>query len=243
MQMWSHCWTYLLNEGDRMGQDSRHMCLVTVHDVSDQLSRLRPMDWCTYHTDKLDFEHTIVALSPLTPIITCKCSSDYDSICPVGHDIEECRREVDLSIQRLFYWGAYTDKYKYGGQVQVRSCDCHLRERLAMPSPPTPLILLSLSPPSPSQQITLYGCTVLINEPVGVIGIACPDKSPCLHLSLSLPLLLSGATPSSPYPVRSARCQLLTSTRWIGERGKCVLAKGWGGGGGGAEAVRRTQDS
>ena len=45
-------------------------------------------------------------------------------ICPVGRDIEECKREVDLSIQRLFYWGAYADKY--GGQVQVRSCDDHV---------------------------------------------------------------------------------------------------------------------
>ena len=31
---------------------------------------------------------------------------------------------MDLSIQRLFYWGAYADKY--GGQVQVRSCDDHV---------------------------------------------------------------------------------------------------------------------
>ena len=41
--------------------------------------------------------------------------------CPVGRDVEDCRREVDISIQRLFYWGAYADKY--GGQVQVRSRD------------------------------------------------------------------------------------------------------------------------
>jgi len=47
----------------------------------------------------------------LTLIITCKCSSDYGSICPVGHDTGECRREVDLSIQRLFYWGTYADRY------------------------------------------------------------------------------------------------------------------------------------
>jgi len=43
--------------------------------------------------------------------MTCKCYSSIDCICSAGHDIEECRREVDLSIQRLFYWGAYTDKY------------------------------------------------------------------------------------------------------------------------------------
>ena len=47
-----------------------------------------------------------------------------DTVCPAGRDVEDCRREVDISIQRLFYWGAYADKY--GGQVQVRSCDCHV---------------------------------------------------------------------------------------------------------------------
>ena len=47
-----------------------------------------------------------------------------DTLCPVGRDVEDCRREVDSSIQRLFYWGAYADKY--GGQVQVRSCDHHV---------------------------------------------------------------------------------------------------------------------
>ena len=34
-----------------------------------------------------------------------------------GKSIEEAKKEVDLSIQRLFYWGAYADKY--GGTVQV----------------------------------------------------------------------------------------------------------------------------
>ena len=33
--------------------------------------------------------------------------------------LEESRNEVDLSIQRLFHWGAYCDKF--GGTVQV--CD------------------------------------------------------------------------------------------------------------------------
>ena len=36
-----------------------------------------------------------------------------------GHTIEDSRREVDLSIERLFHWGAYCDKY--GGSVQVMS--------------------------------------------------------------------------------------------------------------------------
>jgi len=30
----------MLNEGDRMGQDNRHVVTVTVHDMSDQLSWL-----------------------------------------------------------------------------------------------------------------------------------------------------------------------------------------------------------
>lgn len=36
-----------------------------------------------------------------------------------GREEVECQKEVDLSIQRLFYWGAYADKY--GGTVQVRA--------------------------------------------------------------------------------------------------------------------------
>lgn len=35
-----------------------------------------------------------------------------------GRAVDECREEVDMSIRRLFHWGAYADKY--GGQVQVR---------------------------------------------------------------------------------------------------------------------------
>ena len=34
-----------------------------------------------------------------------------------GQNMTESLNEVDLSIQRLFYWGAYADKY--GGTVQV----------------------------------------------------------------------------------------------------------------------------
>jgi aldehyde dehydrogenase (NAD+) len=35
-----------------------------------------------------------------------------------GCSIEDGRKEVDLSVHRLFHWGAYCDKY--GGTVQVR---------------------------------------------------------------------------------------------------------------------------
>ena len=92
--------------------------------------------------------------------MSCKCYSNHDYICPVGRDIEECRREVNLSIQRLFYWGAYADKY--GGQVQVRSCDDHvilLREYSQCPAPsrlPAPLLFLHHpfpSPPIPSHLV------------------------------------------------------------------------------------------
>lgn len=39
-----------------------------------------------------------------------------------GCSMEEAKKEVDATIQRLFYWGAYADKY--GGTVQVSSkCD------------------------------------------------------------------------------------------------------------------------
>ena len=51
--------------------------------------------------------------------------------------------EVEKSVQRLFYWAAYADKY--GGTVQ---------------------------------ETQLYGTVIKIHEPVGVIGIACPDQNP-----------------------------------------------------------------
>ena len=34
-----------------------------------------------------------------------------------GREEQDTLKEVDLAIQRLFYWGAYADKY--GGTVQV----------------------------------------------------------------------------------------------------------------------------
>lgn len=45
-----------------------------------------------------------------------------------GCSMEEAKKEVDVTIQRLFYWGAYADKY--GGTVQVSSkSDClHTQE-------------------------------------------------------------------------------------------------------------------
>ncbi|XP_029441288.1 aldehyde dehydrogenase family 16 member A1 isoform X2 [Rhinatrema bivittatum] len=83
----------------------------------------------------------------------------------------ESLREVDTSIQRLFHWGAYCDKY--GGTVQ---------------------------------ETLLYGATVLIREPLGVVAIACPDESPLLSfVSLFAPAVVRGNTvvviPSERYPL------------------------------------------
>lgn len=73
-----------------------------------------------------------------------------------GRTMEDCLNEVDLSINRLFYWGAYADKF--GGTVQ---------------------------------ETNLYGATVCIREPVGVVAIACPDEFPLLaFVSLFAPAIV-----------------------------------------------------
>ena len=56
------------------------------------------------------------------------------------------------------------------------------------------------------QETTLYGCTVKIHEPVGVIGISCPDKYPLLgFISLLAPAVVRGNViviiPSEKYPL------------------------------------------
>ena len=77
-----------------------------------------------------------------------------------------------------------------------------------------------LSSPSVLQETTLYGCTVRINEPVGVIGIACPDKSPLLaFVSLFAPAVVRGNTiiivPSEKYPLSAT--DLYQVRRGVGE--------------------------
>ena len=57
-----------------------------------------------------------------------------------------------------------------------------------------------------AQETTLYGATVKIHEPVGVIGIACPDAYPLLgFVSLFAPAVVRGNTmiiiPSQKYPL------------------------------------------
>jgi aldehyde dehydrogenase (NAD+) len=88
-----------------------------------------------------------------------------------GCGAEAAEREVTTSIDRLFYWAAFADKY--GGQVK---------------------------------ETPLYGATVSIHEPVGVVGIACPDQSPLLaFVSLFAPAVVRGNTvviiPSQQYPL------------------------------------------
>jgi aldehyde dehydrogenase (NAD+) len=56
------------------------------------------------------------------------------------------------------------------------------------------------------QETTLRGITVAVNEPVGVIGIACPDEFPLLgFVSLMAPAIARGNTvvilPSQKYPL------------------------------------------
>ena len=84
---------------------------------------------------------------------------------------ESAQAEVDGSIERLFTYAAWSDKY--GGSVQ---------------------------------ETTLRGITVAVNEPIGVIGIACPEEMPLLgFVSLMAPAIARGNTvvmiPSQKYPL------------------------------------------
>jgi len=77
-----------------------------------------------------------------------------------GASEEDAKKEVAVSIQRLFYYAAYADKY--GGDVK---------------------------------ETTFYGLTCTLNEPVGVIGLVCPDEFPLLgFISLIAPTIVRGNT-------------------------------------------------
>lgn len=81
------------------------------------------------------------------------------------------QREVAASIERLFYYAAWADKYDG----------------------------LAHQPP-------MHGITVALNEPVGVIGIVCPNEAPLLGIiSLVAPAIALGnrvvAVPSEAYPL------------------------------------------
>jgi aldehyde dehydrogenase (NAD+) len=84
---------------------------------------------------------------------------------------KNAEREVQASIERLFYWAAWADKYDG----------------------------LAHQPP-------MHGITVALNEPVGVIGIICPNENPLLgFISLVAPALAMGnrviAVPSQVAPL------------------------------------------
>jgi aldehyde dehydrogenase (NAD+) len=88
-----------------------------------------------------------------------------------GRTQKSAQAEVDVSVERLFTYAAWADKY--GGTVQ---------------------------------ETTLRGITVAVNEPVGVIGIACPDENPLLgFISLMAPAIARGNSlvmiPSQKYPL------------------------------------------
>merc|ERR1719379_2907665 len=88
-----------------------------------------------------------------------------------GRELKDCENEVDAAIARLFYWGAFADKF--GGNVQ---------------------------------ETNLYGATVCIHEPVGVVAIACPDENPLLSfVSLFAPAIVRSnavvVIPSEKFPL------------------------------------------
>lgn len=88
-----------------------------------------------------------------------------------GAKAKEAQREVELSIERLFTYAAWSDKF--GGSIQ---------------------------------ETTLKGLVIAQHQPVGVIGIACPDDYPLLaFISLMAPAIARGNTvvciPSEKYPL------------------------------------------
>ncbi|UTA48272.1 aldehyde dehydrogenase family protein [Simiduia sp. 21SJ11W-1] len=88
-----------------------------------------------------------------------------------GHDAARCEREVEATVERLFYYAAWADKYE--GRVH--------------------------QPP-------MRGVTLAMNEPFGVVGLACPDNAPLLSMvSLLAPLMAMGnrvvMLPSEQHPL------------------------------------------
>nr|WP_296946391.1 aldehyde dehydrogenase family protein [uncultured Massilia sp.] len=84
---------------------------------------------------------------------------------------KNAEKEVQASIERLFYWAAWADKYD-----------------------------------GAAHQPPMHGITVALNEPVGVIGIVCPNENPLLgFVSLVAPAIALGnrvvAVPSEAHPL------------------------------------------
>ena len=63
---------------------------------------------------------SIIAIRPLSwlpnPFIVISFSSSSTSSRLTGASLADASKEVSLSIQRLFHWGAFCDKY--GGTIQ-----------------------------------------------------------------------------------------------------------------------------
>ena len=94
-------------------------------------------------------------------------------IAMTGRRKSSAQEEVDISVQRLFTYAAWADKF--GGTVQ---------------------------------ETTLRGVTLAVNEPVGVLGIICPQEYPLLgFISLMAPAIARGNTvvmvPSQEYPLNA----------------------------------------
>ena len=88
-----------------------------------------------------------------------------------GQERIEAKGEVDLSIERLFTYAAWADKYD-----------------------------------GSAHGAPIRGVALAMNEPVGTIGMICPDENPLLGLiSLIAPAIAMGNTcvvvPSEPYPL------------------------------------------
>jgi aldehyde dehydrogenase (NAD+) len=88
-----------------------------------------------------------------------------------GGKLKDAQAEVEASIDRLFTYAAYCDKY--GGEIK---------------------------------ETPLRGVVLGLHEPMGVIGIACPDEAPLLaFVSLVAPAVARGNTvvviPSERYPL------------------------------------------
>ncbi|MGL3213883.1 aldehyde dehydrogenase family protein [Bradyrhizobium sp. BR 1433] len=88
-----------------------------------------------------------------------------------GVSAAKARAEVDASIERLFSYGAWADKFE--GSIHA--------------------------PP-------LRGVALAMHEPIGVVGVACPDEAPLLaFISLVAPLVAMGnrvvAVPSERHPL------------------------------------------
>ena len=86
-------------------------------------------------------------------------------------DAERAANEVQVAIERLFYYAAYADKY-----------DGHVHQ-------------------TPMRNVTLA-----LPEPIGVMGVVCPDEAPMLSfISLAIPPVAMGnrvvVVPSERYPL------------------------------------------